>query len=134
MKVIDAGQRVDAGGLRTLEGATVAAVCCCHLTVGLVCGIFRWSEVAPSGRMNAWPPVGEPPGACSPMEIFITVCAVVLTVIGLGFYTVRKMNPVLFRLHTSLWRVFCFGIEIRAAAPARAESIAELEVEDETKP
>jgi flagellar biogenesis protein FliO len=39
-------------------------------------------------------------------------CVVVLALIGLGFYAVRKMNPDSLRVRTSLMRMFSFSIEI----------------------
>jgi len=44
----------------------------------------------------------------------LTISAVVLTEIGLGFYTVHKMNPGSFRVQTSVWRLFSFDVEIRS--------------------
>ena len=45
----------------------------------------------------------------------MTLSAVVLTVLGLGFYTVHKMTtPGSFRVQTSIWRVFSFRVEIES--------------------
>jgi hypothetical protein len=42
-------------------------------------------------------------------------CVMVLAVLGLGFYAVRKMRPGRFRLHTSLLRLFSFSLEIESS-------------------
>lgn len=41
-------------------------------------------------------------------------CVVVLAVLALGFYAVRRMRPGSFRLRTSLLRVFSFSMEIES--------------------
>jgi hypothetical protein len=46
-------------------------------------------------------------------------CVVLLAVIGLGFYAVRKMGPGSFRLRTGLLRMFSFSMEIESSGAAR---------------
>jgi hypothetical protein len=40
---------------------------------------------------------------------------VILAVIGLGFYAVRKMRPGSFRVRTTLLRIFSFSLEIESS-------------------
>lgn len=49
------------------------------------------------------------------MPIFFAACVLILPVLGLGFYAVRKMKPGSFKVQTSVWRVFSFHVEIKAA-------------------
>ncbi len=44
-----------------------------------------------------------------------SISVVLLATLGLGFYTVRKMNPGWFRVRTSMGRVFTFDVEIGSA-------------------
>lgn len=46
-------------------------------------------------------------------------CLVILAVIGLGFYAVRKMRPGSFRLRTTLLRMFSFSLEVESAESDR---------------
>jgi hypothetical protein len=50
------------------------------------------------------------------LPTILTLSAVILTVLGLGFYTVHKMTPGSFRVQTSVWRVFSFHVEIESKA------------------
>ena len=45
-------------------------------------------------------------------------CVVILAVIGLGFYAVRKMGPGSFRVRTGLLRMFSFSMEIESSVAA----------------
>ncbi len=67
------------------------------------------------------------------MPVFIAACLIALVALGLGFYTVRKMNPGSFRLDTSVWRVISFRIEIQSGS-AHEELLAEPGAEDQAKP
>ena len=58
-------------------------------------------------------PVGEAQDSILQPTI-LTLSAVILTGLGLGFYTVHKMNPGSFKVQTSLWRVFSFIVEIKS--------------------
>jgi hypothetical protein len=60
------------------------------------------------------------------MPTIIGGCVVILALIGLGFYAVRKMGPGSFRVRTGLLRMFSFSIEIESSSadresPGRAE-------------
>jgi hypothetical protein len=52
------------------------------------------------------------------MLIYPTIGAAFLALLGLGFYTVRKMNPGWFRVRTPVWRVFSFDQETSSAVKA----------------
>lgn len=55
-------------------------------------------------------------------------CVVILAVIGLGFYAVRKMGPGSFRVRTGLLRMFSFSMEIESSGAAETLSAsADLE-------
>jgi hypothetical protein len=55
-------------------------------------------------------------------------CVVILAVIGLGFYAVRKMGPGSFRVRTGLLRMFSFSMEIESSGAAgKSPGSAELE-------
>jgi hypothetical protein len=45
----------------------------------------------------------------------LAACSVVLAVLGLGFYAVRKMRPGSFRLRTTLLHMFSFSMEIESS-------------------
>ena len=49
------------------------------------------------------------------VQIFPVICVIILAVLGLGYYTVHKMNPGSFRMRTSVWRLFSFDVEIGSA-------------------
>jgi hypothetical protein len=59
---------------------------------------------------------GGTQGVGDSMVVFAAVCAILIAALCLGFFTVRKMDPGSFRLHTSIWRVFSFRIEIESTA------------------
>jgi hypothetical protein len=62
------------------------------------------------------------------MLAIIGGCVVILAVIGLGFYAVRKMGPGSFRVRTGLLRMFSFSMEIESSSAVRnSPSSAELE-------
>lgn len=46
-------------------------------------------------------------------------CIVILAVVALGFYALRKDSPGWVRVHTSLARVFTFSIETGKEPPSR---------------
>jgi len=55
-------------------------------------------------------------------------CMVILAVIGLGFYAVRKMRPGSFRVRTTLLRMFSFSMEIESSGAAgKSTGSAELD-------
>jgi hypothetical protein len=47
---------------------------------------------------------------------------VILAVIGLGFYAVRKIGPASLRVRTTLLRMFSFTMEIESSSAARKSS------------
>lgn len=53
------------------------------------------------------------------MLIVLGGCLVILAVIGLGFYAVRKMQPGSFRVRTTLLRMFSFSLEVESAESDR---------------
>jgi len=46
--------------------------------------------------------------------VVLTASAVILAALGLGFYTIHRMNPGSFRVQTSVWRIFSFHVEIES--------------------
>jgi hypothetical protein len=55
-------------------------------------------------------------------------CVVILAVIGLGFYAVRKMRPGSFRVRTTLLRMFSFSMEIESSgADGKSPGSGELD-------
>jgi hypothetical protein len=56
-------------------------------------------------------------------------CVVILAVVGLGFYAVRKMGPGSFRVRTGLLRMFSFSMEIESSGAVKKSS-ASAELED----
>jgi hypothetical protein len=60
------------------------------------------------------------------LPTILTLSAVVLTVLGLGFYTVHKMTPGSFRVQTSIWRVFSFHVEIESQQGPTSTSEAKV--------
>jgi hypothetical protein len=56
-------------------------------------------------------------------------CVVILAVVGLGFYAVRKMGPGSFRVRTGLLRMFSFSMEIESSGAVR-KSATSSELED----
>jgi hypothetical protein len=55
---------------------------------------------------------------CADVLAVLGSCAVILALIGLGFYAVWKMKPDSFRVRTSLLRMFTFSIEIGSSRTA----------------
>ncbi len=48
-------------------------------------------------------------------------CVVILAVIALGFYAMRKMRPGSFRVRATLLRLFTFSMEIESPRSSRTE-------------
>jgi hypothetical protein len=62
------------------------------------------------------------------MLAVLSGCVVILAVVGLGFYAVRKMEPGSFRVRTGLLRMFSFSMEIESSGAVRkSPASAELE-------
>jgi len=58
------------------------------------------------------------------MPIFWTACVITLPVLGLGYYTVHKMQPGSFRVQTSVWRLFSFRLEIESTGMTQEQRSA----------